>query len=96
MISTTGYYAPEAVTDRLRRVRTRAKKLEDLTSSIATHKKEKAASLARKRRQRYQEVAQLFEQGLNWRQIGEKLGVTRQGAHHIYKTGGRGSQKEAA
>lgn len=86
MISTSGYYAPEAVAARLQRAKARAKKLEALASSIATQKNEKARAVAKRRCNRYADVVRWRARGLDWTQVGKKLGITRQGARFIYDT----------
>lgn len=84
MISTTGYYSPDAVAARLERAKARTEKLKALASSIATQKAEAARAVIRRRRKRFEVVEQLRKRGLNWTEIGKKLGVTRQGARYIH------------
>lgn len=86
MISTSGYYSPEAVRARLEKARARAKQLEALSCSVATQKDKRAREAAQRRALRIRQVLTLRTKGWDWTAIGKKLGITRQGARYIYDT----------
>lgn len=88
MMNCSGYYHPEAVKERIAHTQKRLAELETLLRDVTTQRTRADCARVREQRQRYEEVARLKGQGLNWAQIGRKLGITRQGAKWIYDNHG--------